>query len=242
MPLHQTSQFMHADAFLSSVECALHPLADPARAAEMKAYMRGQFDYLGIATPARRAALKPLHAAYQPGNAAEIRHVALALWAHAEREYQYAAIGLLDRQAKLLELRDVEWLLDLVQQKSWWDTVDALAKIVGSILRRSGPRGQRRMDKALLHEDFWVRRIALLHQLGWREDTDTERLFRYALSLGHEKEFFIRKAIGWSLRDYAWHNSCAIADFLRQHGSQLAPLSVREAAKNLAKLKSRGAL
>ena len=226
--------------FLDAVDAALLPLADAKRAEEMKAYMRGQFDYLGIGTPDRRLALKPLHAVYKPGTAAEVRSAAKALWARKEREYQYAAIGLLGRQTELLELADVEWLLDLVQQKSWWDTVDALAKVVGSVVRRSGVRGQRRMDQALEHSCFWVRRIALLHQLGWREATDTERLFRYALQLSAEKEFFIRKAIGWALRDYAWHNWQAVEEFIHSHGPNLAPLSVREATKNLDKLRRGG--
>jgi 3-methyladenine DNA glycosylase AlkD len=226
--------------FLRAVEAALTPLANPQRAAEMKAYMRGQFDYLGIGTPERRAALTPLHALYQPANAAEARRVAEALWARTERESQYAAIGLLNRQTDLLELTDVEWLLELVQQKSWWDTVDSLSKVVGNIVRRAGAKGHRRMDAALQHQNLWVRRIALLHQLGWHEDTDTKRLFSYAQKLAHEKDFFIRKAIGWSLRDYAWYDWKAVDAFIAEHGSQLAPLSVREATKNFPKLKQGG--
>jgi 3-methyladenine DNA glycosylase AlkD len=228
------------DEFIDAVEAALTPLANPKRAREMQAYMRDKFRYLGIGTPDRRAALKPLHAIYQPATAAEVRLAAETLWARPEREYQYAAIGLLDRQSKLLELPDVEWLLELVQQKSWWDTVDALSKIIGSIAQRSGVKGHRRMDAALQHENLWVRRIALLHQLGWREATDTERLFHYALKLAAEKDFFICKAIGWSLRDYAWHDWKAVEAFLAEHGSELSPLSVREATKNFAKLKQGG--
>ena len=228
-------QFVHA------VEAALAPLVDPTRAVAMKAYMRNRFEYLGIGTPDRRAALKPLHAHFKPASVAEVRLIAETLWVRREREYQYAAIGLLDRQGKQFSLADVEWLLDLVQQKSWWDTVDALVKVVGSVVRRSGEDGHQRMDQALEATDFWVRRIALLHQLGWREATDTKRLFRYALTLADEKEFFIRKAIGWSLRDYAWHDAEAVAHFLAAHGKQLSPLSQREAAKNLAKLQQASA-
>ena len=231
---------MSAMEFVRAVEDALRPLANPQRAAEMKAYMRGQFEYLGIGTPERRAALKPLHGLYQPENAAEVGAAAEALWARLEREYQYAALGLLDRRKAWLELDDLEWLLGLAQTKPWWDTVDTLAKVVGAVVRRSGAKGQRQMDRMLDHEDFWVRRIALLHQLGWREATDTERLFGYARKLGHEKEFFIRKAIGWALRDYAWHDWQAVERFLAEHGEELAPLSRREAGKNLTGLKARG--
>ncbi|MDR3793764.1 MAG: DNA alkylation repair protein [Terracidiphilus sp.] len=229
-----------ADGFVAQVKNALRPLADARRAIEMKAYMRGQFDYLGIGTPERRAVLKPLHGVYRPESAEELCAGAEVLWALREREYQYAAVGLLDRNKELLELADLEWVLELVRTKSWWDTVDALAKVVGSVVRREGAKGQRRMDRALADEDFWVRRIALLHQLGWRAETDTERLFSYARKLGHEKEFFIRKAIGWALRDYAWHDWRAVERFLAEHGDELSGLSVREAGKNLAGLKASG--
>ncbi len=93
------------------------------------------------------------------------------------------------------------------------------------------------MDAAVRSENFWVRRIAMLHQLGLRDETDTVRLFRYAELLAPEKEFFIRKAIGWALRDYAWHDWRAVEKFLKSAHSRLSGLTVREASKNFAALK-----
>jgi 3-methyladenine DNA glycosylase AlkD len=226
-----------AAAFVRAVVTALAPLADADRSAGMKAYMRGQFDYLGIPTPARRAASAPLIRGFAPASADELRAAAFALWAKHEREYQYVAVDLLARHAKALALADVEWLLELVAAKSWWDTVDALAKVVGSLVRGGGAAGKRRMDRAVKARNLWVRRIAVLHQLGWRQATDTEQLFAYARLLAAEEEFFIRKAIGWALRDYAWHNWGAVEDFLHTDGAALAPLSVREARKNFPELK-----
>jgi 3-methyladenine DNA glycosylase AlkD len=89
------------------------------------------------------------------------------------------------------------------------------------------------MDVWLKHPSHWVRRSAMLHQLGWRLDTDTTRLFGYATQLADEKEFFIRKAIGWALRDYARWNPQAVTDFLVEHRASLSGLTVREAAKHL---------
>ena len=89
------------------------------------------------------------------------------------------------------------------------------------------------MTELIVDEDFWLRRIALLHQLGWGEATDQKRLFRYCLQQAGEQEFFIRKAIGWALRDYARHAPQAVADFLTHNGAVLSPLSRREAAKHL---------
>jgi len=89
------------------------------------------------------------------------------------------------------------------------------------------------MDAWLEHPNFWVRRSAMLHQLGLRLDTDATRLFGYAQKLADEKEIFIRKAIGWALRDYARWNPQAVTNFLGQHCTNLSGLTVREAAKHL---------
>lgn len=214
---------------LAKITAALALQADPVRAPAMRAYMRDQFHFLGIPTPARSAAIKPVAAALRGAAAGELLALADALWGQEEREYQYVALDLLAKHWRTLGPSELPALMALVRRKSWWDTVDALAGIVGDVLRGT----HQGMDEALAHEDFWVRRIALLHQLGWYGNTDEERLFRYALALRGEKEFFIQKAIGWALRDYARHAPDAVRDFLAGPGTGLAPLSRREAAKHL---------
>jgi 3-methyladenine DNA glycosylase AlkD len=226
--------------FHRAVCAALIPLADAKLAAGMRAYMRGRFEYLGIQTPIRRAAVAPLIKAFKPADAAELRKAADGLWQMREREYQYVAADLLARYEAVLSLDDLPWLLELAQEKSWWDTVDCIVKVVGQIVRRSGAKGRRAMDAAVKHDNFWVRRIAMLHQLGLRDEVDTVRLFRYAELLAAEKEFFIRKAIGWALRDYAWHDWRAIEKFLKSARGRLSGLTVREASKNFATLSQRG--
>jgi 3-methyladenine DNA glycosylase AlkD len=207
----------------------LRPLADPARAVAMRAYLRHQFDFLGIATPQRRAVLRPLFKQLkgQDGNA--LLALATQLWQLPEREFQYAALDLLAMHWKALDASHLPQLLSLARSKSWWDTVDGVAALVGDVLRFQHDG----MDAALQHGDFWMRRIALLHQLGWREKTDARRLAQYALALSHEKEFFIQKAIGWALRDYARHAPDFVRQFIQDHRQQLAPLSIREAMKHL---------
>jgi 3-methyladenine DNA glycosylase AlkD len=225
---------MTVDTFVLSVRDALTPLADMQRAFEMRAYMREQFDFLGIsAVPRRKATALIVRAKQQPD---ELIESASKLWALPQREYQYIALDLLGRHRNAFDMRHVENLLSLAQQRSWWDTVDALADIIGDIVRAArikGPKVQRAMDAALRHDDKWVRRIAMLHQLGWRGETDTTRLFDYALELAPETDFFIRKAIGWALRDYARHDPKIVKKFLALNRNHLSPLSVREAAKHL---------
>lgn len=220
-----------ADMIAPVVVARLRALADPVRAAAMKAYMRGQFEFLGIPTPLRRSSSAPLLRA--PLDAATLLATARSLWNEEEREFQYLAADLLARQWKKLDPALIPELLRLARRKSWWDTVDTLAGVVGDLLRTAPPEAHSQMDAALRHPDKWTRRIAMLHQLGWRGDTDTGRLFGYALELAPEEDFFIRKAIGWALRDYARHDPAAVVAFLRGPGRGLSALSRREAAKHL---------
>lgn len=200
----------------------------------MRAYMREQFEFLGVMATPRRELLRPLFR--DKRSAGELLASANALWDLPQREYHYAAVDLLRRQWKTLTLADTGAMLGLAQRKSWWDTVDGLADVVGDVVRRArttDPGAQRVMDTALKHDNLWVRRIAMLHQLGWRDDTDEKRLFDYALKLAHEDDFFIRKATGWALRDYAHHHPEAVRGFLARAGDRLSPLTQREAGKHL---------
>lgn len=221
-----------AAAFVKTVVAALRPLADAQQAAGMRAYMRNQFRYLGIPTPERRAVVLRLVKDWNPQSAAEVRAAAEGLWRLQEREYAYAALDLLSKGSALLELADIEWLLNLALKNPWWDTVDALVKVIGAVVHRERAKGKRAMDRALKHKSLWIRRIAMLHQLGRKGETDKERLFAYADALAAEKEFFIRKAIGWALRDYAWHDPKAVRVYLLSARTRLSNLTYREAGKH----------
>lgn len=216
-------------------------IADGERAIAMRAYMKNHFDFLGIPAPDRRKVCADGIKRLKTASADQLIALANGLWASKEREYQYLAVDILTKHYRKLRFDDLPALLQLVQKKSWWDTVDGLAGVIGDLLRQhlsEGQRVQQAMDAALLHPDFWVRRIAILHQLGWRELTDVDRLFRYSLALADEKEFFIRKASGWALRDYAWHDPTRVRIFLNEHKDRLSALTYREASKNLTRLGS----
>jgi 3-methyladenine DNA glycosylase AlkD len=216
------------DAFVSGIKAALVPLADPANAKPMAAYMKGHFPFLGIKTADRRAATKAIVRA----QSASVIASAEALWRLPEREYQYIACDLLDRHAGALPAAALPQVLKLVTQKSWWDTVDALAKVAGAIVRNH-PALAPRMDRLATDKNMWLRRIAILHQNAYKQHTDVERLFRVCLLNAADPEFFIRKAIGWALREHAHHDPETIRRFLREHGDKLSPLTRREAAKHL---------
>ncbi|PIT78179.1 DNA alkylation repair protein [Limnohabitans sp. G3-2] len=223
---------------LPRIEAALRAQADAQQAVPMKAYMLGQFAFLGIRAGPRRAAMKEaLHTLPKfAGTANEVLALAEALWQLPEREFRYAAVDWLAQHHKRLDVKALPRILQLVQTDPWWDTVDGLAGVVVDIVLRakaSQPDVQLLMDDCLTHPHLWVRRVAMLHQLGWRGQTDQLRLFRYALTLAPETDFFIRKAIGWALRDHARMQPEAVRNFLLEHASQLSGLTRREAGKHL---------
>jgi 3-methyladenine DNA glycosylase AlkD len=221
---------------LAAIERALRAQTDPVLAVPMKAYMLGQFEFLGVRAGPRREALKAL--SKFTGTADGLLELADALWRLPEREFRYAAIDLLSKHHKKLDMSALPRLLALVQTDAWWDTVDGLAAVVSDLLLHalaSQPEVQNCMDDCLLHHHLWVRRVAMLHQLGWKERTDTHRLYRYALTLAPENDFFIRKAIGWALRDHARTQPDAVRAFLLQHEEVLSGLTRREAGKHLGK-------
>lgn len=219
----------------AGLKIALEAAAEPGRAAPMQAYMRDQFVFLGVAAPQRRLAARGLLAGLKGIDADVLLEHAQLLWQQPQREYQHVALDMLALHRRQLGVEHLPALLGLARQRAWWDSVDGMAGIVGDVLQaelRRGGDGHAHMDASLQHEDFWLRRIAMLHQLGWRGDTDAGWLFDAALALAHEDEFFIRKAIGWALRDYARHAPAEVLAFATQHRQQLSPLSYREALKH----------
>ncbi len=214
---------------IADVTAALAPHADILQAAKMEAYMKDHFPFLGVPAPFRRAATKPL--LKQP--TAMVPQIVRDLWALDEREFHYVAIDMLEKAAKALDPGPTLVLIEeLAQANSWWDSVDGLANIASGILRRN-PDQRRIVERWSGHDNFWINRLAILHQKSWRGETDADLLFSLCLAHAANREFFIRKAIGWALRDYAWFDADAVATFVNEHREQLSPLSVREALKNI---------
>lgn len=206
--------------------------ADPERAVGMAAYLRDQFPFLGIPSPARRALQREAFGRARPAPEVALG-VARWCWARPEREYQYAGADLLRRCAATLPASALADVRGLITAKSWWDTVDALASGVVGPMVRAHPELVADMDRWIVDDDLWVARTAILHQLGYGSGTDADRLFRYCLTQAGHPDFFIRKAIGWALRQYARTDPEAVRRFLDEEGGVLSTLSVREASKHL---------
>jgi 3-methyladenine DNA glycosylase AlkD len=204
---------------------------DPTRAAPMAAYMRGQFPFLGIPTPPRRALSRTILAGLPRPTEADLRAVALACWDLPEREYQYFACDWLQRHAAVATPASMPTIRTLITTRSWWDTVDALAaRVVGPIVA-SHRESVATMDDWLRADNLWLIRTSILHQLTYKGRTDPDRLFRACADTAGHPDFFIRKAIGWALREYAKTDPAAVRAFVDAH-PELSPLSVREALKH----------
>jgi 3-methyladenine DNA glycosylase AlkD len=213
-----------------------HDLESVARldkAPQMKAYMKDRFEFLGVATPERRRAAKPFMAAGRPATSDQLLAAADACWAEPEREFQYVAASLLRRWNESLGPDSLPRIERLIRVKSWWDTVDSLAGgVVGPLVARN-PELTATMDSWIDDPDFWIARTAILHQLGSGADTDADRLFGYVDRRCADTEFFIRKACGWALRQYARHDPEAVRAYVLDRRAQLSGLTRREALKHL---------
>ena len=219
---------------VEKVACELRKNADRKKSQPMKKYMRDKFEFFGLSSPLRRSVCKEF--LQQKLNPEDTRKLVVLLWAKPEREFQYFAIDYLEKHLKSsTEFKeDIQCMKGLITNKSWWDTVDALAsKMVGRLVKQHQDAGKLVMEEWINHENMWLRRTALLHQLSYKEETDEEMLFRFCNLRAAEEEFFIRKAIGWALRQYAWTSSSSVKKYLLKHKKELSGLSFKEAAKHL---------
>ncbi|MCL2677727.1 MAG: DNA alkylation repair protein [Clostridiales bacterium] len=202
--------------------------ADPAQAAGMSAYMRDQFPFLGIPAPQRRRLCR----SFLKAQKAVDWEFIFKCWELPEREFQYLAADCLVKLKARLSAEDVPHLRRLIITKSWWDTVDALDMIVGEIALRH-PQVNETLLQWSVDENIWLRRAAIDHQLARREKTDAALLERILLNNLGSDEFFINKAIGWSLREYSKTDPGWVRDFMAGHKEKMAPLSMREGSKYL---------
>ena len=205
---------------------------DPANAAPMEAYMKGVAPFFGIKTPLRRALLKDHIALQGPPSLDELPQIARSAFASREREMHQVAVDLLMAHARKLGPEHLPLLEELITTKSWWDTVDALAiHVVGVVLKRHPKEVAKWNKRWIASKDLWLNRTAILFQNRWKADADLELLFANIERHAAHTDFFIRKAIGWSLRELGDVDPEAVRRFVRTHA--LAPLSVREALKHL---------
>ena len=224
---------LDAPAVVASLRTTFAEHADPERAAAMSAYLRDQFAFFGIGAPDRRALQRPILDLGRSPDPADVLALAAQLYEEPERELAHAACDLLVRHQRRLGPDAIQTVERLITTASWWDTVDVLAaRVAGPVVLRE-PSLHDVPDRWIGSDDLWLRRTALIHQLHARDQLDLDRLFAYCERCAPESEFFIRKAIGWALRQAARTEPDAVRAFLDRMGDRLSGLSRREAAKHL---------
>jgi 3-methyladenine DNA glycosylase AlkD len=204
--------------------------ADPEKAVQMSAYMRDQFAFLGLPTPERKKLSRDFLKSVDKTKVD--RDFIFKCWEQPEREFQYLAVDCLTKSAAALTPADIPNIRELIINKSWWDTIDALDVLVGDIALRY-PEINRIILEWSVDDNFWLRRVAIDHQLVRKDRTDTALLEQIIVNNLGQTEFFINKAIGWSLRDYSKTNPDWVRDFVARHKNEMAALSIREASKYL---------
>lgn len=197
------------------VKTALEPLANEGNATFMKAYMRDQYEFYGIQSGPRRDALKVLFSKQHLPSLDEMVVIVDELWALPQREYQLVAVDLLIKQKKRLPEAFLQHVERWITTKSWWDTVDMLAThIVASLFLQFPDEASSVIKQWRKSDNIWLRRTAILYQLKFKQNTDQDLLFTIIAENQADKEFFIQKAIGWSLREYSKTNASAVIEFI----------------------------
>lgn len=212
-----------------------HKNKQPNKAIHMEKYMRNQFSFLGLQAGERRTLAKD----FITKKTTEAKESGIdwplifQLWELPEREFQLTGLDYLKRVEKSLVLEDLTNLRTLVLTKSWWDTVDFLAKNIGQLVLKE-PSLIGEMKTWSVEENIWIRRSAILHQLAFKNLTNSKLLAEIIVNNLHDNEFFIQKAIGWALREYAKTNEAWVKEFISKNQENMSKLSIREATKNLA--------
>lgn len=196
---------------------------------KMAAYMRNKFPFLGVPTPKRKELCTNYFKLAKKEKLIDWEFVD-SCFENDYREMQYIAVDYLKNMQKFLTEKDISKIKKLIMTKSWWDTVDLINGIVGHIALEN-PQVNDILLLWSVNENIWLRRIAIDHQLSRKEKTDTELLEKILVNNLHQKEFFINKAIGWSLRDYSKTNPDWVRGFITKYKDKMAQLSIKEASK-----------
>lgn len=212
----------------------LEASADAEKAAQMAQYMKTQMPFYGVQKPGREHIARTVKWHFRPSSQEEYDHLVRLLWAQPHREEKYLAVQFA-RTFRLFITSDALPLYEfLIRDGAWWDFVDDVSiRLVGSVLRREREVVSELLDRWIEDENRWIRRAAIISQVMHRADTDEARLFAYCQKCLTETDPFIRKAIGWALRDYAKAAPARVARFVKDHGDAMAPITYTEATRGL---------
>jgi 3-methyladenine DNA glycosylase AlkD len=216
--------------FIGALEIELDRKSNPKIALGQKAYMRNQFEFFGLKTNDRREIQKPFFIKQCLPKKSELGTIIKTLWEKPQRDFYHFSQELAYKYVNQLEKKDIKLYEYMVTHKSWWDTVDFIAnKLMGAYFKAYPEQKFKYVEKWLKSNNIWLQRSALLFQLKYKEDLDSDLLSSTINALLGSKEFFINKAIGWVLREYSRTNPDWVVEFVNK--TELSALSKREAIK-----------
>ena len=216
---------------------ALAAVADQSKAAGMQAYMKTDMPFYGVQKPARARILRELVLRFRPPDRAGYEGLVVALWQLPHREEKYLALGVARHFPEYVVPAMLPLYRSLIVEGAWWDLVDEVAThLIRDLVVGRPDEVWPTVDTWIDDDDMWLRRTAIICQVGAKESTDAARLFRFCEERAFDREFFIRKAIGWALRQHARFDPAAVARFVHEHRDQLSGLSYREATKHIGHL------
>jgi 3-methyladenine DNA glycosylase AlkD len=225
-------------AFLATLRAELRAHADPIKAGPMQAYMKSAMPYLGIMSTPLAAICRAQMAATRLPTFACWRDSILALWRDAAfREERYAAIAIARHRVydEHQTLASLPMYRELIVTGAWWDYVDVIASHpIGTLLRRYPAPMSKTLRTWSQHDDMWLRRSAIIAQLHFGRDLDRQLLYDCIEPSLDSREFFLRKAIGWALRQYARTDAREVLRYVTSHRTRLSNLSTREALKHVS--------
>jgi 3-methyladenine DNA glycosylase AlkD len=224
------------EALVREIDGELRSQASPERAAGEKAYLKSDLDHYGISVPAVRAVARRVATLRPALTRDELLTLVEALWQGTVYERRRVAVELLEMRGELLRASDISLVERLLREARTWALVDELAAVVAGGLVERHPNLGSTLDRWAGDDDFWIRRSALLTLLGplRRGDGDFARFSRYADGMLEETEFFIRKAIGWVLRETARKRPALVYRWLLPRARRASGVTIREAVKPLS--------
>lgn len=203
----------------------------------MKHYMRDQFEFVGIPTPLRRKISSPFLRKDRLPLHTDLESILRTFWELEGREFQYFGQELAMKFVKEIPENFISTFEFMIVTKSWWDTIDGIAKkLIGPYMIRFPEERDMLLEKWLSSENIWLQRTCLLFQLGYKENTDTDCLFRMIERLKNIEEFFIQKAIGWALREYSKANPDRVESYINR--TELSKLAFTEGMKVIKRKKN----
>ena len=221
---------MSVQEFVEKAQQLFESHSTTERAPQMKAYMKDRFEFLGLSRPERNEIQKKLLPLFPITDSKTLETVVRKLWKLKFREYHYLAMDIMASKKKLIPELDFDFFNFLVEKNTWWDSIDTIcSKVIGPYYLVHKNEYKKDMKVWWQSENFWKRRVCIIFQLTYKNKTDLDFLSKRILENAASKEFFLQKAIGWSLREYTKTDPKWVIDFVERN--ELKPLSRKEALR-----------